>query len=148
MDIQTFKEQMERLDPKTHKALKDALMVRYENLTSEKARIKSCKEQVSDPFAEMFEKAVDELNHRYIEGGIDYIRKSHPELYRKTNNAEERLNTVWKAGLQGKADIEEFRKILKEWYLLHLRGIEIYSQKQEGRVKSVFNKTRDWRTEE
>ena len=43
-----------------------------------------------------------------------------------------RLNEVWKAGLQGKAGIEEFRRTLKEWYLLHLQGIEIYC-KEQGR---------------
>jgi hypothetical protein len=51
-------------------------------------------EQVSDPFAEMFKKAMDELKRRHIEGTIDYIEKHHPDLYKKTNEAEDGLNEV------------------------------------------------------
>jgi len=130
MDMQALKEQIDKLDPQAHKALRDVLTAEYNRLTAEKGREKSQTEQPFDPFAEMFKKAVDELNRRYIEGTIDYIRKHHPDLYQKTNEAEDRLNEIWKAGLQGKAGIGEFRKTLKEWYLLHLQGIEIYSKEQ------------------
>jgi len=131
MDIQTLKEKIDKLDPKTHKALRDALTAEYNRLAGGKDQVKS--EAVPDPFAEMFQKAVDEFNRRYVEGTIDYIRKRHPDLYQKMNEAEDRLNEVWKAGRQGKAGIEEFRKTLKEWYLLHLKGIEIYCKEQGKR---------------
>ncbi len=130
MDMRALKEQIDKLDPQAHKALRDALTAEYRRLAGEKGGEKPQGQAVSDPFAEMFKKAVDELNRRYIEGTIDYIRKHHPDLYQKTNQAEDRLNEVWKAGLQGKAGIEEFRKTLKEWYLLHLQGIEIYCKEQ------------------
>jgi len=132
MDIQVLKAQIENLDPQTHKALRDALTAEYNRLAGGKGQIKSEAQAVPDPFAKMFEKAVDELNRWYIKGTIDYIRKRHPDLYQKMNDAEDRLNEVWKAGLQGKAGIEEFRKTLKEWYLLHLQAIEIYC-KERGR---------------
>jgi len=130
MDMQALKEQINKLDPQAHKALRDVLTAEYNRLAGEKGQVKSEAQVLPDPFAEMFKKAVDELNRRYIEGTIDYIRKHHPELYQKTNEAEDRLNEVWKAGLQGKAGIEEFRRTLKEWYLLHLQGIEIYCKEQ------------------
>lgn len=135
MDMQALKEQIASLDPKTHKALRDALMAEYDRLTTEKREEKPQSDQAPDPFAEMFKKAVDELNRQYIEGTIDHIRKYHPELYRKTNDAEDILNEVWKAGLQGKAGIEEFRETLKRWYLLHLQGIEIYAKEQARQGK-------------
>ena len=130
MDRQALKEQIDKLDPQAHKALRDALTAEYNRLAGEKGEANPKAEQVPDPFAEMFKNAVDELNRRYIEGTINYIRKHHPDLYQKTNEAEDRLNEGWKVGLQGKVGIEEFRKILKEWYLLHLQGIEIYSKEQ------------------
>lgn len=135
MDMQALKEKIEKLDPQAHKALRDVLTAEYNRLAGEKGQMKSETQALPDPFAEMFKKAVDELNRRYIEGTIDYIRKHHPDLYRKTNDAEDRLNEVWKAGLQGKAGIEKFRKTLKAWYLLHLQGIEIYSKEQARQGK-------------
>ena len=133
MDIQVLKAQIDNLDPQVHKALRDVLTAEYKRLAGEKGEAKPDAEQVSDPFAEMFKKAVDELNRLYIKGKMDYIRKHHPDLYQKTNEAEDRLNERWKACLQGKVDIEEFRKILKEWYFLNMQEIEIYSQEQVGR---------------
>ena len=132
MDKHALKEQIASLGPKAHKVLRDALTAEYSRLTAEQAEEKPQAVQAPDPFAEMFKKAVDELNLRYIEGSIDYIRKRHPDLYQKTNEAEDRLNETWKAGLQGKASIEAFRETLKDWYLLHLQEIEIYS-KEQGR---------------
>ncbi|MEJ5377082.1 MAG: hypothetical protein WHX93_10930 [bacterium] len=130
MDKQALKEQIASLDPKTHKALKDALMTEYGRLAGEKGEARAQSKQTPDPFAEIFRKAVDELSRRYMDGTLDYIQKRHPDLYQKTNQAEDRLNEAWKAGLQEKAGIEEFREVLKDWYFLHLQGIEIYSQEQ------------------
>lgn len=130
MDIQVLKAQIENLDPQAHKALRDVLTAEYNRLAGEKGEAKPQAEQVPDPYAEMFTKAVDELNRRYIEGTLDYIRKNRPDLYQKTNEAEDRLNEVWKAGLQGRAGIEVFWETLKDWYHLHLQGIEIYSKEQ------------------
>jgi len=130
MDMQALKEQIDKLDPQTHKALREVLTAKYNRLAGEKGEAKPGAEQVPDPFADMFKNAVDKLNRQYIEGTINYIQKHHPDLYQKMNEAEDRLNECWKAGLQGMVVIEEFRKILKEWYLLHLQGIEIYSKEQ------------------
>lgn len=136
MDIQSLKEKIESLDPKIHKALKDALTAEYDRLTVKKEDAKPLKEPVSDSFAEMFKKTVDEIKRRYVEGSIDYIIKHHPNLYRKTNEAEDRLNAVWKAGRKGEAGIEEFREALKQWYLLNLKGIEVYSKEHGKQRKS------------
>ena len=130
MDIQALKEKIDSLDPKTHKALRDALVAEYNRLTGEKAIAKPHDHDNSDPFAEMFRKAMDEINRRYIAGTISYIRKRQPDLYQKAKDAEKRLNEVWKAGLEGMASIDSFREVLEEWYSLQLRGIEIYSEEQ------------------
>ena len=128
MDTQVLKRKIENLDPKTHRALRDALAAKYNRLTGAKTTAKPRDE--SETFADMFRKAGDEINRRYIEGTISYVRKYQPDLYQKTKKAESKLNEVWKAGLEGKASIEQFREVLKQWYVLQLRGIEIYSKEQ------------------
>ena len=137
MEIQILKEKIESLDPTAHKSLRDALIARYKCLVGEEGEARPPSEPAPDPFAEAFEKTVDEINKRYIEGTDDCIRKFHPDLYQQIDDAENRLNEVWKAGLEGKAEIEEFRDVLKQWFRLHLRSIEIYSKehkKEEARL--------------
>jgi hypothetical protein len=134
MDMQTLKEKIDKLDPQAHKALRDVLTAEYNRLAGGKGQVKSEAQVVPDPFAEMFKKAVDELNRRYIEGTIDYIRKRHPDLYQKTNDAEDRLNEVWKAGLQGKAGIKKFRQTLKEVVSPCIfRGLKSTAKSRAGR---------------
>lgn len=79
---------------------------------------------------------MDELNRRYISGTMEFIRKHRPDLYRKTDDAEDELNEVWKAGLQGKSTTQGFREVLGRWYLLNLRGIHIYSEATARQGKS------------
>lgn len=58
-----------------------------------------------------------------------FARGLHRSLYNEINQAEGRLNEVWKEGLKGNATFEEFREILKEWYLLHIEGVEVFKTK-------------------
>ena len=131
MDIQVLKDRREGLDPKAHGSLIQALTAQCDERQGSGQNTTRQDEPTPDPFAEMFEKAVDDINKRYIEGTDDYIRKLHPDVYQKTNQAEDKLNEVWKAGLEGKARIEEFRPVLEEWSRLHLRSIEIYSREHK-----------------
>lgn len=80
-----------------------------------------------DPFLEMFEKAIAELNQRYVDGVTEYLQKNHPRLQAEIDKTEGKLNEVWRAGREGKAGIEEFRQILDRWRQLHIKGIEIYA---------------------
>jgi len=130
MDIQLLKEKMKDLDPEVHKSLIDALNEHLNRPVGDQATAKN--DLIPDPFAEIFKKAVDELNRKYIGGTINHIRKHHPELYQKTKEVENKLNGVWKAGLKGNATLENFRDVLKEWYLLYTRGIEIYKKEKKG----------------
>ena len=126
MDIQTLKSKIESLDPRTHRVLRNALVAEYRRLTGEEAG--TALQDMSDPFAKMFRKAADEINRRYMEGTMGYIREHHTELYQKTREAQNRLNEVWQAGLEGKTGVDEFREVLKGWYSLQLLGIEAHSR--------------------
>ena len=130
MDIKTLKEKIESLDPKVHKSLINTLTEKYNRLAAKKDQIKPQAGSASDPFAKMFKKIADELNRQYIEGTIPYIIGHHPDLYHKINDMDNKLNEVWKTGLEGKTGIEDFRKVLKRWYLLLLQGIKLYTKEQ------------------
>jgi len=128
MEILVLKEKIESLNPKVHSSLIRTLMVEYNRLISEGQASTSPPVVIEDPFTEMFEKAVQEINKHYIEEVVDHIETFHPELSQKTNEAEGELNEVWKRGLQGKATLEEFQEVLYQWLNLNLGGIEIYSR--------------------
>ena len=85
-----------------------------------------------DPFEVLFKKALDVISRRYIAGTIKYIREHHRSLYEQTDQAEDQLNEVWKAGLKGEATLKEFRGILIKWYSLHIKGIEICKDLTRG----------------
>jgi len=79
-----------------------------------------------DPFEILFKKALDGISRRYRAGTIEYIREHHGSLYEQTDQVEDKLNEIWKAGLEGEVTLEEFRRALTKWYSLHIKGIEIY----------------------
>ena len=131
MDVRALKEKIEALDPNVHGSLLKTLTDEYDRLAAAEGKTPEGEETSQDPFLEMFEKAVDELNRHYIDGTTDHIETYHPDLYREIDEAENELNRVWRAGLDGKAGIEEFRETLGRWYRLHIGGIEIYSKRRK-----------------
>lgn len=130
MDIQTLRDRIEKLDPGMHRALRQALAAEYKRQTGEDCLEKPGHKGSADPFEEAFREAAHYLGERYIQGTSDYIRTHDHDLYRRTEDADRRMNEVWAAGRQGKASIEEFRAVLKEWHALHLRQIEVYAKAQ------------------
>ena len=84
-----------------------------------------------EKFKLMFEKATDKIEKRFINGTIDFIKKHEKSLYERINRTWERLDKVWVAGRKGNATIEEFREVLEEWYLLHIKAIEIYKRSKK-----------------
>jgi len=79
----------------------------------------------NDKFEIMAKKATDEIEKRFINGTIDFIKEHVRSLYERINRTWERLDKVWIAGRNGNATIEEFREVLEEWYLLHIKAIKI-----------------------
>ena len=59
-----------------------------------------------------------------------HVSRFHPQ-YKATNigpTSPTSLQEVWQAGLKGKATLEEFREVLKQWYQLNIKGIETYKK--------------------
>ena len=54
MDTQTLKDKIQSLDPKLHKALKDALTSEYDCVTGKKAEVSPQSKPASNYFEEMY----------------------------------------------------------------------------------------------
>ena len=114
------------LDPKYHKHLIEVLKGNSDNPKSAIENFGTNDGISADLISEMLKKTMDALNEKYIEGGVAYIDKHHPEISRKLDDAEGKLNAKANAYYDGKIDLEEFKSALKQWYLLHLKAIEIH----------------------
>ena len=125
MDMETLKERIEALDPVLHRALRRALMAEYER----RAGGLHGRREV-DLFEVAFRKAAGDIAERYVRGTSDYVREHDPDLFRRTEEADKRMNETWAAGRQGKATIDEFRGVLRQWQLLHLDGIDLFAKHQ------------------
>jgi len=104
------------------------LLVKMESqILREKSKNKH-KQNYDNKFKTMFEKATCEIEKRYINGTLEYIETFDNDLYNEINNAINEVDKVWIAGRTGNATIEKFREILKKWYLLNLKAIDIYKR--------------------
>ena len=121
-----IEKKIKNLDPVAHKFLIDAIKRKCGNENANRVNPEPGDGISADTISEMFKKAMDALNNKYIEGGVAYIDKHHPEISRKLDDAEGKLNAKANAYYDGKIDLEEFRSELKHWYLLNLKAIEIH----------------------
>jgi hypothetical protein len=133
MDIRTLRDRIERLDPGVHRALREALAAEYKRRTGEDCLGVPGTDDAPDPFEEAFRESARDLGERYVAGTSDYIRVHDPDLYRRTEDADRRMNEVWAEGRQGRTAIEEFQRVLAEWHSLHLRQIESYARAQAAK---------------
>ncbi|GAX60550.1 methyl-accepting chemotaxis protein [Candidatus Scalindua japonica] len=84
-------------------------------------------EPISDEhLQDVFLETVSKVNKSYIEGTIQYIGEHHPGLDDKINNADDRINNVWKACNEGAASIECFNEALASYESLYLQAINLY----------------------
>ena len=130
MDTEDIRKKINNLDPVAHKALIEALTSKIGGNINEPIRKKDNGGISSDGLLDIFNKAVDALNCKYIEGGIPYIEKYRPYLEKETQEAEDKLNKTWELCSDGKLDKEDFMKDLRQWYRLNLRNIEIYRREK------------------
>jgi hypothetical protein len=87
-----------------------------------------------DAFGEVFDKARVAIGCRYIPGSIPYGKRMLPSVVKEISKVELKLNEIWKSNR--KESLEEFRGLIKRWYLLNLSIIEEY-RKHKGKRKSL-----------
>jgi len=126
LEIENF---INSLNPKYHKHLIQALKSNLDRPQSFHAGTDTNDGVSSDVITEMITKAMNALNNKYIEGGIEYIDKYYPDLSSKIGSAEGIVNTQANACYGVKIELEEFRSALKNWYHLNINAIEIYRNK-------------------
>lgn len=114
--------------PRSVRALAEALLADKEAVL---AVLRQDAKPTSDPFTETFQKAVTDLSRRYRPGTLGWVVKHHPDLDRQIDEAQARLDAVWRNGMAGKAHLEEFREALKVWWKLYGEAIRLHQHGQE-----------------
>lgn len=85
-------------------------------------------------FEILFKKMANTLNLRYKALGVNpehlvaHIYFLHPELCRRTEKAQGEVDRVWRLGLEGKATLIEFKKVLRVWFWLEEAQIKIFKK--------------------
>jgi hypothetical protein len=75
-------------------------------------------------FERMFKQALEEINSKYISGAIPYMRGTHPHLWRRLVEMEDKLSEAWLAGIA-----DEFKRNLDEWININLKAIENFQDR-------------------
>lgn len=85
-------------------------------------------------FETLFKRMVDALNLQYKSLGINpeelvgYMYFMHSGLCRRTEKAQSEVDRVWRLGLEGKATLADFRKVLRVWFWLEEAQIKIFKK--------------------
>jgi hypothetical protein len=127
MDIAALKEKIERLDPKAHKSLRDALSAKYRRLTRGNGEEEPKRDHTANSFAVEFAASLEEINREYLPGTIDYVKNTNPGIWKRIVAAEDSLTNGWVSG-----GAEEFHQALAEWRRLNRQAIEIYRKRGNG----------------
>ena len=134
MDPKVLKQRIDSLNPLTHRALREALLTEYRRATGESEPDRPQDSTACYVFAKVFQQAVDKVSPRYIEGTFEYLKRALPDLDAKIDQATDRVEATWQAGLEGKASIVEFQEAVTEWSRLQLEAIRVFSETQGGLI--------------
>jgi hypothetical protein len=132
MDTKLLKDRIKSLDSIVHRSLVTALTTKYGDHVGKREGGSAKEHPTPEDFEEFFKQTAEEINDTYIEGTIDYIYEHQHQLAKKIDRIEDRLDKVWRAGLEGNAGLEEFRSVLKDWRLLYQSGIELFNNEDRN----------------
>jgi archaellum component FlaC len=104
------------------------LMDKYLSRVKPEGREKELKPISDENLQDMFLETMNKVNKSYIEGLINYIQEHHKDLDGKINNADDRINGVWKECNEGEASIETFNSALVSYECLYLEAIKRYEE--------------------
>ena len=71
---------------------------------------------VSDECERLFKEAVKEIEESHLEVTDEWIEENDPELPRELIRAEDEMNRIWRANIEGKSIISEFKMTLKRFF--------------------------------
>ncbi len=82
------------------------------------------------PFNNLFQKCVTELSK--LLGASDdlnsFLESNYPDLLAKIDEIEDELNSVWQKGIEGTGTVEQYREVLKRYYKLNEKAIQLFKQ--------------------
>lgn len=83
--------------------------------------VEHLKKQACIEFEAMFNQALEEINSKYVFGTIPYIKGTHPHLWQRLVEVENKLSEAWLRGID-----DEFKRNLDEWTNLNFKAIEAF----------------------
>lgn len=78
---------------------------------------------------DIYLETMNKINDSYIEGTIAYIEEHYKELDAEINNADARINEVWKLCNNSEASIGVFKDTLDVYEKLYLEAISLFKSK-------------------
>jgi hypothetical protein len=71
---------------------------------------------VSDECERLFKATVKEIEESHLEVMDEWIEENDPERARELIEAEDEMNRVWRANIEGKSTISEFKLALRQYF--------------------------------
>lgn len=84
----------------------------------------------SDPFCQLFNQALGEVEGRYKPGATTFGFRKFPKTMMEILKLEDKMNDLWGSGKRDEDTLKEFRETLKNWYLQNLKVFEYYGGKK------------------
>jgi len=81
---------------------------------------------VSDECERLFKATVKKIQESHLEVMDEWIEENDPELATEIIEAEDEMNRVWRANIEGKSTISEFKLALKRYFEANLKANERY----------------------
>ena len=80
------------------------------------------------PFESLFQKCLAELNKLLgeKEGLGPFLEDNFPGLLAEISETEAEIDNIWQKGIKGVATIEHFREVLKRYYKLNEKAINLF----------------------
>lgn len=95
-----------------------------ELLDTPQAKLKEPLLRKQADFEAMFNQALEEINLNYEPGTIQFIKTTHPDLWKRIVETENKITGTWLSG-----NTEDFKAALDEWRKFNLQAIGIFRER-------------------
>ena len=81
--------------------------------------------EIETQVRDMYMKASEAIAELYKEGTLEFLRNIHPKTYDDLMDHDDIINDKWKATVEGKCSLNDFREQLKRWYFAYTRAFNL-----------------------
>ena len=114
-----------------------SLMDKYLSRVEPEGREKELKPISDETLLDVYQKVMDKINASCITGTTPNIQEHNKQLDTEINNADDRVNEVWKRCNKGEASLKEFEAILNTYQALYSKTIDIKRESIASTVEKL-----------